>query len=113
MKTQNKVAIFFTVLIILSLGISVAWGDEKHHKSPANNYQIKGVASAISAAQCHFDGGSNDLQLCGAHGNAFNSDAFTVGAGYKVGDFLLNATRTIENGDESYGFGVNYKIKFK
>lgn len=72
-----------------------------------------GVASAISAAQCHFDGGSFDLQLCGGYGNAFGQDAYTFGAGQKIGDFLFNFTETTENGKSSHGFGVNWKVKLK
>ena len=112
------------LLFTISLIANIAHSSESHHSIvyvdvptnyQANNYQIgsKGVASAISAAQCHFDGGSFDLQLCGGYGNAFGQDAYTFGAGQKVGDFLLNFTETTENGKSSYGLGINWKVKFK
>ena len=116
-------ALFIIGLLLVIANISYA--DNRHHaivyeqapnyQLPTNNYQIgsKGVASAISAAQCHFDGGSFDLQLCGGYGNAFGQDAYTFGAGQKFGDFLLNFTGTTEDGKESHGFGVNWKVKFK
>ena len=111
----------FTILIFLSILLAnIAMADNRRHyhdvprETITNNYYgIKGVASAISAAQCHFDGGSFDLQLCGGYGNAFGQDAFTFGAGQKFGDFLFNVTETTENGKSSHGFGVNWKVKIK
>lgn len=125
---------FFCVVAVLFFITNIAWSSEyhKHHDNEVNTTiiiepapvvinentslvipSVRGVASAISAAQCHFDGGSFDLQLCGGYGNAFGQDAYTFGAGQKVGDFLLNFTETTENGKSSHGFGVNWKVKFK
>ena len=125
MKNNKFMAFFVTFAAIFFISLSTAYSDSyrsivyetspANYQSTTNNYQIssKGIASAISAAQCHFDGGSFDLQLCGGYGNAFGQDAYTFGAGQKVGDFLLNFTETTENGKSSHGFGVNWKVKFK
>ena len=117
-----KMGLFLFVVAALFFTANIAYSSERHKPSDnvANTtiintapYQIKGVASAISAAQCHFDGGSFDLQLCGGYGNAFGQNAYTFGAGQKVGDFLLNFTQTTEDGKSSHGAGINWKIKFK
>jgi len=76
-----------------------------------NPKNYTGVASAISAAQCHFDGGSFDLQLCGAVGYSDNQEAFTFGIGKKYKDFLINGTVSIEDNKARYGVGLNWKIK--
>ena len=118
---HNRPAWLFVILGICFFGYNVAIAGGYHHHEPdiinttevINNYSVKGVASAISAAQCHFDGGSFDLQLCGGYGNSSGQDAYTFGVGQKVGDFLLNFTETTENGKSSHGFGINWKVKFK
>jgi len=112
MKIVGAFIIWLLIMLALSF-IDTATADDPHHEKVTINYSVKGVASAISAAQCHFDGGSYDLQLCGGYGNAFGQDAVTIGAGYKIGDFLFNATETNENGEWSRGFGVNLKVKLK
>jgi hypothetical protein len=112
-----------TLMIFAILAINTAYADNKHHKHIVIEKDVpretiiytdtQGVASAISAAQCHFDAGSFDLQLCGGWGNSSSQNAYTVGGGQKFGDFLFNYTITEENGLISRGGGINWKIKFK
>jgi hypothetical protein len=113
---------FYVLSAILFFAFNMAWADEKKHKSTTkitnvtevttiNNYSTKGIASAISAAQCHFDGGSFDLQLCGAVGYSDNQEAFTFGIGKKYKDFLINGTVSVEDNKARYGVGLNWKIK--
>ena len=112
---DNKFIIFFVLFAAGFFAANIAMADDPHgYKAPRTVYvDSQGVASAISAAQCHFDGGSYDLQLCGGWGHSYGQDAYTVGAGQKIGDFLLNYTETTENGNISRGAGINWKIKFK
>jgi len=64
-----------TVATLLVFTLNMAHGSETHNGSVTNNYyssdgSVYGVASAIAAANCHFDGGLFDLQVCGAAGYA-------------------------------------------
>jgi hypothetical protein len=110
-----------TILIFLAILLAnTAYADNKHHKhiviekAPAvtNIYtNIQGVASAISASQCHFDGGSFDLQLCAGAGYSDNQEAVTFGIGKKYKDFLINGTITSEDSHTTFGIGLNWKVK--
>jgi len=105
------------LLIIMAIAIlSDAMADDPHdhnYQSTTNIYQIgsKGVASAISAAQCHFDNGSFHLQLCAGAGYTDNQEAATFGIAKKYKDFLINGTISSEDNHTSFGFGANWKIK--
>lgn len=121
-KRMKKSSITISIVLFLISQSTIAGGYHHHQESTLtyekrgtinNYYSTKGIASAISAAQCHFDGGSFDLQLCGAIGYSYGQEAYTFGAAKKIGDFLLNVTETIENGKLSRGAGVNWKVKFK
>lgn len=102
----------FAALFFLTLGFAYADNNHHHETETVNNYYSeKGIASAISAAQCHFDGGSFDLQLCGSVGYSDNQEAFTFGIGKKYKDFLINGTVSIEDNKARYGVGLNWKIK--
>jgi len=105
------------LLIIMTVAaLSDANADDPHgvviEKSSTNNYYTsEGVASAISAAQCHFDNGSFHLQLCAGAGYTDNQEAATFGIAKKYKDFLINGTITSEDNHTSFGFGLNWKVK--
>lgn len=120
---ENKLIVFGCIvaaLFFFFLGKSYA--DSYHYSQPimpanteatVNNYsyQTKGIASAISAAQCHFDGGSRSLQLCSGVGFSGDSEAIAFGAGKTYKEFLINAIITIEDSQTRFGAGINWKIK--
>jgi len=100
-----------TIVLFISL-ITNAVADDPHHEKVTNNYyNVNGVASAISAAQCHFDNGSFHLQLCAGAGYSDNQEAATFGIAKKYKDFLINGTITSEDNHTSFGFGLNWKVK--
>ena len=100
------------LMVFISL-TAYASGDHHHsQQTTVNNiYSSEGVASAISAAQCHFDNGSIHLQLCGAAGYSDNQEAATFGIAKKYNDFLFNGTITTEDNHTTYGFGLNWKVR--
>ena len=106
-----------TILVLLALLLaSPAYADDPHgvvikQGNPTNVYSTEGVASAISAAQCHFDNGSFHLQLCGGAGYSNNQEAATFGIAKKYKDFLINGTITTEDNHTTFGFGLNWKVK--
>lgn len=109
-----KIFLFAIGTLILAFMAETAWASEKHHHvTQVSQYtaQAISIASAISASQCHFDGGSFDLQLCGGVGFSNGNQAATFGVGKKYNDFLLNGTITHENSETSVGIGMNWKIK--
>jgi hypothetical protein len=109
-----KIFIFIIGLLILAFFAQDAQSDDRHHVTRVIQNDITsypGVASAISASQCHFDGGSFDLQLCGGVGFSNGNQAATFGVGKKYNDFLLNGTITTEDNETSVGIGMNWKIK--
>jgi len=108
-----------TILVFLAILLaSPAFADDPHrsivieesnyYTSTNDNY---GIASAISAAQCHFDNGSFHLQLCAGAGYTDNQEAATFGIAKKYKDFLINGTITTEDNHTSFGFGLNWKVK--
>ena len=105
------------LLIILFIALFAdAMADDPHgvvvqQGNPTNIYSTEGIASAISAAQCHFDNGSFHLQLCGGAGYADNQEAATFGIAKKYKDFLINGTITTEDNHTTFGFGLNWKVK--
>ena len=103
------------LLIIMSIAIySDAVADDPHgvqQGSTNNYYDNKGIASAISAAQCHFDNGSFHLQLCAGAGYYDNQEAATFGIAKKYKDFLINGTISTEDNHTTVGFGLNWKVK--
>ena len=104
----------FIISVILFFMATIAWSHDHHHDTRVIQNDIAsypGVASAISASQCHFDGGSFDLQLCGGVGFSNGNQAATFGVGKKYKDFLLNGTITTEDNETSVGIGMNWKIK--
>ena len=93
-----------------------AYADDPHSYQEAPRETIvytdsQGIASAISAAQCHFDNGSFHLQLCAGAGYSDNQEAATFGIAKKYKDFLLNGTVTTEDNHTTFGFGLNWKVK--
>ena len=102
------------ILLALLLA-NTAYADNRHHNITNNYYtsdgNVIGVASAISAAQCHFDNGSFHLQLCAGAGYSDNQEAATFGIAKKYKDFLINGTITTEDNHTSFGFGLNWKVK--
>jgi len=107
-----------TIMMIIGLSIlllSNTMADDPHgaiKETVTNNYyDSKGIASAISAAQCHFDNGSFHLQLCAGAGYTDNQEAATFGIAKKYKDFLINGTITSEDNHTSFGFGLNWKVK--
>ena len=110
---MNK-KLIIVIGIFVAIFSNVLMASESHHsrQTIVNNYtSTEGIASAISAAQCHFDGGSYDLQLCGGVGFSNGNQAATFGVGKKYKDFLLNGTITTEDNETSVGIGMNWKIK--
>ncbi len=108
---MKTIALILTIILFFGLAFNAMAG-EKHHTQTTTNYaNIKGVASAISAAQCSFDNGSSSLQLCGAVGYYENQEAVTFGIGKKYKSFLLNGTISTESGQTAVGVGLNWKIK--
>jgi len=113
---MNKKIISIVLLLLMSLA---AYGSDNHRghhdvvkETVTNNYyDSKGIASAISAAQCHFDNGSIHLQLCAGAGYSDNQEAATFGIAKKYNDFLFNGTITTEDNHTTFGFGVNWKVR--
>lgn len=107
----------FTLLILLAILLAnPAYADDPHRYQEAPRETIvhldsQGIASAISAAQCHFDNGSFHLQLCAGAGYSDNQEAATFGIAKKYKDFLLNGTITTEDNHTTFGFGLNWKVK--
>jgi len=108
--------LWFIILLLMVLA-NIANADDPHgavieesnfYTSTNDNY---GIASAISAAQCHFDNGSFHLQLCAGAGYTDNQEAATFGIAKKYKDFLINGTITSEDNRTSFGFGLNWKVK--
>ena len=105
------------VSALMILGIILfgnAYAGDPHHieqKTIIIQPEIEGIASAISAAQCHFDNGSFHLQLCAGAGYSDNQEAATFGIAKKYKDFLLNGTITTEDNHTTFGFGLNWKVK--
>ena len=102
-------------LLILLLA-NPAYADDPHGYREAPRETIvytdsQGIASAISAAQCHFDNGSFHLQLCAGAGYSDNQEAATFGIAKKYKDFLINGTITTEDNHTTFGFGLNWKVK--
>ena len=111
MKLLIALIIWFLVMLALS---SIALADSSRHystKTTTNIYSTEGIASAISAAQCHFDNGSFHLQLCAGAGYSNNQEAATFGIAKKYKDFLINGTITTEDNHTTFGFGLNWKVK--
>ncbi len=103
---------FMAPIFLAILLANTVYADNKHHHSTvANIYSTDGIASAISAAQCHFDNGSFHLQLCGGAGYSDNQEAATFGIAKKYKDFLINGTITTEDNHTTFGFGLNWKVK--
>ena len=106
-----------SILIFLAILLAdTAYADDPHgvvieYGAPTNIYSTEGIASAISAAQCHFDNGSFHLQLCAGAGYSDNQEAATFGIAKKYKDFLLNGTITTEDNHTTFGFGLNWKVK--
>lgn len=111
---MNK-KIIIVVGIFVAIFSNVLMADDPHRYSKQttvnNIYSSEGIASAISAAQCHFDNGSIHLQLCGAAGYSDNQEAATFGIAKKYNDFLFNGTITTEDNHTTYGFGLNWKVR--
>ncbi len=109
----------YTLMILGSLTVllaNAAYAGNPHavviqEGSTNNYYDRKGIASAISAAQCHFDNGSFHLQLCAGAGYSGNQEAATFGIAKKYKDFLINGTITTEDNHTTVGFGLNWKVK--
>lgn len=117
-----KMGYFIFAVAVLFFSANIAWSSEyrdhvyigkttSNPPGPLAISNIKGVASAISAAQCHFDAGSYDLQLCGATGFSDGKEALTLGVGKKYKDFLISGTISVEDNRTRYGAGINWKIK--
>ncbi len=106
-------ALVMVIALFFTLSFNAMAGEKHHNQLTTNNYQtsIKGVALAISAAQCSFDNGSSSLQLCGAVGYYENQEAVTFGIGKKYKSFLLNGTISTESGQTAIGVGLNWKLK--
>ena len=106
-----------TILVILALLlVTPVLADDPHgvvirEGTATNIYSTEGIASAISAAQCHFDNGSFHLQLCAGAGYSDNQEAATFGIAKKYKDFLINGTITTEDNHTTFGFGLNWKVK--
>ena len=106
-------------IIITIAALSDAMADDPHRSiviEESNNYYTSngdnyGIASAISASQCHFDNGSFHLQLCAGAGYSDNQEAATFGIAKKYKDFLINGTITTEDNHTTFGFGLNWKVK--
>ena len=112
-REMNK-KIIIVVSVFIAIFSNVLMASESHHsrQTTVNNYtSTEGIASAISAAQCHFDNGSFHLQLCGGVGYSDNREAATFGIAKKYKDFLLNGTITTEDNHTTFGFGLNWKVK--
>ena len=113
---MNKKIISIVLLVLMSLA---AYGSDDHHghhdvvkENVTNNYyDSEGIASAISAAQCHFDNGSIHLQLCAGAGYSDNQEAATFGIAKKYKDFLINGTITTEDNHTTFGMGINWKVR--
>ena len=102
------------LIIVLIAVFSDAMADDPHRystKTVTNIYSAEGIASAISASQCHFDNGSFHLQLCAGAGYSDNQEAATFGIAKKYKDFLINGTITTEDNHTTFGFGLNWKVK--
>ena len=99
------------ILLAILLANTALADNRHHHKTITNNYyNVEGVASAISAAQCHFDNGSFHLQLCAGAGYSDNQEAATFGIAKKYKDFLINGTITTEDNHTTFGMGINWKV---
>lgn len=78
------------------------------------NEVSRGAATGVSAAQCTYDNGSFDLQVCAAAGYSNGEKAVTFGMGQKYKNFMLNGSVTYEpdyDSEPSFGVGFNWKIK--
>ncbi|MCK5236071.1 MAG: hypothetical protein KAR06_03715 [Deltaproteobacteria bacterium] len=102
-----------SILVFLAILLaSPVLADDRHHYSTTNVYtDSKGIASAISAAQCNFDNSSNALQICAAMGFSDGNQAQTAGIAKKYKGFLLNGTVSTESGQTRYGVGLTIKVK--
>jgi len=111
MKIAGAFIIWILIMLALSF-IDTTMADDPHHEKATNNYyNVKGVASAISASQCHFDNGSFHLQLCAGAGYTDSQEAVTFGIGKKYKDLLLNGTISSEDNRTYFGIGANWKVK--
>ena len=112
MKWLSLTMIIFLLLVVADY----VSADDPHGKTfypttTNNYYTVEGVASAISAAQCHFDNASKSLQICGAVGFSEGSQAQTAGIAKKYNGMLINGTISTEDGITRYGAGITIKIK--
>ena len=106
--------LWFIIMLLMALS-NIANADDPHgsatNTTTSTYYDKEGIASAISAAQCHFDNGSFHLQLCAGAGYSDNQEAATFGIAKKYKDFLINGTITTEDNHTTFGFGLNWKVK--
>ncbi len=106
---------FMIPIFLTTLLANPAYADDPHYQEAPRETIVytdsQGIASAISAAQCHFDNGSFHLQLCGGAGYSDNQEAATFGIAKKYKDFLINGTITTEDNHTTFGFGLNWKVK--
>jgi len=80
---------------------------ETYIENPKN---YTGVASAISAAQCHFDFATDVLQGCASVAGHNGGSAVSFGLGKRFGRTLINGACSIEGEYRSCGGGVNWRF---
>lgn len=114
MLKENKLIVFGCIvaaLFFFFLGKSYS-GEYHHSIAPSSgiSYNYKGIASGISAAQCHPNLGQVRLQGCFSASNLGTAQAFTFGLAQKYKQTLINGTITKEDNTIGLGIGLNWNF---
>lgn len=78
--------------------------------SQISNYNVKGVALAISQAQINFDHGTQSWQGAVGFGAFDSRTAISFGVGKRFKDVIINGAVGVEEG--AYGGGVGIMFRF-